>query len=172
LPSSSPCFPSSSLLRGCLPLRSPSSLGHQASTGLGASSPSETRQGSPLLHVCLGEQCQRVNASGNCFLWGAHRSCTKRTMNRELLLLAPAIELMCKSLPGSTGFKSRKYQGAEAWHRERPLVKFIVEAPALKTSWRDVEARNSELRVRVRESVESCGSLNNNGPQSLMYLNA
>ena len=114
LPSSSPCFPSSSLLRGCLPLRSPSSLGHQASTGLGASSPSETRQGSPLLHVCLGEQCQRVNASGNCFLWGAHRSCTKRTMNRELLLLAPAIELMCKSLPGSTGFKSRKYQGAEA----------------------------------------------------------
>lgn len=32
----------------------PSTLGLQASTGLGIFSPSEARQGSPLLHVCLG----------------------------------------------------------------------------------------------------------------------
>jgi hypothetical protein len=31
----------------------PSPLGHQVSAGLDASSPTEARQGSPLLHMCL-----------------------------------------------------------------------------------------------------------------------
>ena len=51
--------PSPLLLRGCSPTQLPrysSSQGHQISTGLCASSYTETKQDSPLLHMCLKTQ--------------------------------------------------------------------------------------------------------------------
>lgn len=43
-------------LRGCLPLLGIPSLVHQASKGLSASSSTKSRQGSPLLYMCLKPQ--------------------------------------------------------------------------------------------------------------------
>jgi hypothetical protein len=66
----------------------PPSLGHQVSTGLGTSSPTEARQSNPLLHMCWGLEpahgCSLIGGliSGRSqwhgsveqlfFLWGYH----------------------------------------------------------------------------------------------------
>ena len=50
-----------------LPIGIPLPRRHQVSTGLGASSPTEARQGSPLLHMCWGPT----------FLWEATYAITR-----------------------------------------------------------------------------------------------
>lgn len=58
--------------------------------------------------------------------------------------------IICKSLPGGTGFENTKgsWRAAESWCQKRSgeaigadAVSVIAEAPELRESWKEVETR-------------------------------